>query len=59
MASPISPMNAFIRTNAATTPAVTASPGSSVGRVPNGVDTSDNSKDFKATQKITPDAANM
>jgi Lamin Tail Domain/Collagen triple helix repeat (20 copies) len=50
--------NGFVEGAAALAPPTTASPGSSVGRMPDGVDTSDNSADFDVSATPTPRATN-
>ncbi len=50
--------NAFIETAPAPLPPTSASPGSSIERLPNGADTDDNSHDFQAASTATPGAAN-
>ena len=51
----VSPMNAFIRTKPAPAPALSQS----IGRIPDGTDSGDNSHDFKLTKKVTPDQPNQ
>jgi len=53
------PKNAFVETAPAPTPPVVDFPGNSIGRIPDGHDTNDNSKDFKVSSAPTPDAPNM
>ncbi|HEY4349244.1 MAG TPA: lamin tail domain-containing protein [Gaiellaceae bacterium] len=50
--------NALVETSAATAPAATASPGSSIQRLPDGRDTNANATDFTVTATATPRAAN-
>jgi hypothetical protein len=50
--------NAFVEVAAAPAPAITASPGSSSGRSPDGHDTNDNATDFVASATATPRASN-
>jgi hypothetical protein len=49
-----SAMNGFERTHAAPAPAL----GASIGRIPDGANTDDNAKDFRATAAPTPGRAN-
>ena len=51
--------NSFTEGTPAPNPPSTAPPGSSVGRLPNGQDTNNNSNDFKVTNGPTPGGANM
>jgi hypothetical protein len=51
----VSSTNAFIET----APAVAPAASHSIGRLPNGVDTNDNSKDFQALTATSPDAKNQ
>jgi hypothetical protein len=51
--------NAFVETAPAAAPAVTAVPGTSVGRIPDGHDTNDGSADFVLTSSPSPKAANQ
>ncbi|MCU1277621.1 MAG: LigC protein [bacterium] len=50
--------NTFAETAAAPLPPTLASPGGSIERLANGVDTDDNSHDFQIAAKATPGAAN-
>jgi hypothetical protein len=50
--------NGFVEGAAALAPPTTASPGSSIGRMPDGVDTNDNSADFDVSATPTPRATN-
>jgi len=50
--------NAFVEGAAASAPPITAPPGSSVGRSPDGRDTGDNATDFSAGSAVTPRASN-
>jgi hypothetical protein len=50
--------NAFVEASAAPAPPVTAPPGSSAGRSPDGRDTDDNAGDFAVSPTATPRAAN-
>ena len=50
--------NAFVEGSAALAPPVTAAPGSSAGRSPDGHDTNDNSADFTLRLAPTPRASN-
>jgi hypothetical protein len=50
--------NGFVEGNPAQAPPTTASPGSSVGRLPDGVDTNDNAADFAVSSTPTPRATN-
>lgn len=54
----VTPGNAFIETQPALNAPLAAPPGASIGRLPNGVDTDDNSRDFATTTQLTPRAAN-
>lgn len=51
--------NAFIESAPAPAPPTTTPPGSSIGRLPNGTDSNDNSIDFKVTASPTPRAPNQ
>lgn len=50
--------NAFVETAAAAAPAITAAPGTSAARFPDGHDTNDNSADFAADDAPSPGVAN-
>ena len=50
--------NAYVEAHAAAAPPSTAPPGSSDIRLPDGVDTDDNTADFRVTPAPTPGAAN-
>jgi lamin tail-like protein/collagen triple helix repeat protein len=50
--------NAFVEGSAAQAPTVAAPPGSSVGRLPDGHDTDNNTADFAERTTVTPRAAN-
>ena len=50
--------SAFVETAAAPAPPRRPPPGASIGRLPNGTDTDDNSKDFQLTAGPTPRTAN-
>jgi hypothetical protein len=50
--------NGLVEGRPATAPPTTASPGSSVGRMPNGTDTNDNSVDFAVSATPTPRGVN-
>ena len=50
--------NAFIEATPAMNSPLSTPPGISIGRIPNGVDTNDNSRDFAQSTQITPRAAN-
>jgi Cys-rich repeat protein len=52
-------INTFTEGSPAPNPPVVASPGNSISRLPNGVDTNDNSVDFKVSTMATPGAANQ
>jgi hypothetical protein len=54
----VSAGNAFIETAAAPLPPSLNSPGGSIERLPNGVDTNDNSHDFATASAATPGAVN-
>ena len=51
--------NSFVQGTAAPAPPASMSPGTSIGRLPNGVNTGDNMADWKVTKMDTPNAANM
>jgi Lamin Tail Domain/Collagen triple helix repeat (20 copies) len=50
--------NGFVEGAAALAPPTTASPGSSIGRIPDGADTNNNSADFDVSATPTPRSAN-
>jgi hypothetical protein len=50
--------NAFVEGTVAPAPATTAAPGTSIGRVPDGDDTNDNSVDFVVDDSPTPKGSN-
>jgi predicted extracellular nuclease len=50
--------NAFVEGSAAPAPPATATPGSSIARIPDGHDTNANASDFTVTATATPRAAN-
>ena len=54
----VDPASTFIRGTAAAAPPVTAT-GSSIGRRPDGIDTANNSVDFKISTATSPGAANL
>ena len=51
-------VNAFVEAHAASAPPTTATPGSSVIRLPDGHDTNDNAADFSVSASPTPGGAN-